>query len=96
MNPLGIEEGPRTRLERLALDAALAVEGVAGAGGDAAAAAEPGDRFGVRLRLTARLVPLLPLADAVRDAVARAAGREGLADDLGSVDVRFDAVEAPG
>jgi len=95
VNELGTEEGARTRLERLALEAALAVEGVAGAVGDAAAAAEPGDRYGVRLSLSARLVALPPLADAVRDAVAQAARREGLLEDLGSVDVRFDALEEP-
>jgi len=86
-------EGARTRLERLALEAALGVEGVAATAGDAAAAAEPGDRYGVRLSLVARLVPLLPLADAVRDAVAHAARREGLIEELGSIDVRFAAVE---
>ena len=95
MDGPGTVEGARARLERLALEAALGVEGVAGAAGDAAAAAEPGDRYGVRLRLAARMVPLFPLADAVRDAVARAARHDGLAGDLGSVDVRFETVEEP-
>ncbi len=60
MDGPGTVEGARARLERLALEAALGVEGVAGAARDAAAAAEPGDRYGVRLSLAARLVPCSP------------------------------------
>ncbi|MCP9489281.1 MAG: hypothetical protein MSC31_05335 [Solirubrobacteraceae bacterium MAG38_C4-C5] len=100
-------QGPRDRLAHAALDAALRVEGVAGlaaptpglsslgplfAGVDVVA--QDRDRYGLTLHLAARLVPLLPLADAVRDAVASAARRDGLADDLGRVDVRFEALEA--
>ncbi|HEV2820009.1 MAG TPA: hypothetical protein VGW11_05830 [Solirubrobacteraceae bacterium] len=97
-------DGPRDRLAQAALDAALGVEGVAGlapsglsslghrfAGIDVVA--EGRDRYGLTLHLAAHLVPLIPLADAVRDAVATAARRDGLAGDLGRIDVRFETVE---
>ncbi|HEV2819436.1 MAG TPA: hypothetical protein VGW11_02915 [Solirubrobacteraceae bacterium] len=99
-------QGPRDRLAQAALDAALGVEGVAGlappapglsslgplfAGIDVVA--EGRDRYGLSLHLAAHLVPLLPLADAVRDAVASAARRDGLADELGRIDVRFETLE---
>ena len=100
-------QGPRDRLARASLDAALNVEGVAGLAAPAPGlsslgplfagvdvVAEARDRYGLTLHLAAHLVPLLPLADAVRDAVAAAAGREGLAGELGRVDVRFEALEA--
>jgi hypothetical protein len=100
-------QGLRDRLAQTALDAALGVEGVAGlaapvpglsslgplfAGIDVVA--EGPDRYGLTLHLAAHLVPLLPLADTVRDAVATAARRDGLAGELGRVDVRFEALEA--
>lgn len=99
-------QGPRDRLAQTALDAALGVKGVAGfaappglsslgplfAGVDVVA--EGRDRYGLTLHLAAHLVPLLPLAEAVRDAVATAARRDGLAGELGRVDVRFEALEA--
>ncbi len=99
-------QGPRDRLAQTALDAALGVEGVAGlaappglsslgplfAGVDVVA--EGRDCYGLTMHLAAHLVPLLPLADAVRDAVATAARRDGLADELGRIDVRFEALEA--
>jgi hypothetical protein len=99
-------QGPRDRLAQAALDAALEVEGVAGlasptpgrsslgplfAGIDVVA--EGRDRYGLTLHLAAHLVPLIPLADAVRDAVATAAQRDGLADELGRIDVRFENLE---
>jgi hypothetical protein len=100
-------QGPRARLAQAALDAALGVEGVAGLAAPAPGrsslgplfagvdvVAEDRDRYGLTLYLAAHLVPLLPLADAVRAAVAHAARRDGLAGQLGRVDVRFEAVEA--
>lgn len=99
-------QGPRDRLARAALDAAVRVEGVAGlaptpglsslgplfAGVDVVAQGR--DRYDLTLHLAAHLVPLLPLADAVREAVATASRRDGMAGELGRVDVRFEAVEA--
>ncbi|MBW3579390.1 MAG: hypothetical protein KY462_16965 [Actinobacteria bacterium] len=99
-------QGPRDRLAQTAVDAALGVEGVAGlapptpgrsslgplfAGIDVVA--EGRDRYGLTLHLAADLVPLIPVADAVRDAVATAAQRAGLGDELGRIDVRFESVE---
>lgn len=99
-------QGPRDRLAQAAVDAALGVEGVAGlapptpgrsslgplfAGIDVVA--EGRDRYGLTLHLAADLVPLIPLADAVRDAVTAAAQRDGLGDELGRIDVRFESVE---
>lgn len=98
--------GPRDRLAQVAIDAALGVEGVAGlapptpgrsslgplfAGIDVVA--EGRDRYGLTLHLAAHLVPLIPLADAVRDAVATAAQRDGLTGELGRIDVRFETLE---
>ncbi|MDQ3769842.1 MAG: hypothetical protein M3370_10285 [Actinomycetota bacterium] len=95
-------QGPRDRLAQVTLDAALRVEGVAGlapptgglspfAGIDVVA--EGRARYGLTLHLAAHLVPLIPLADAVRDAVATAAERAGLAGELGRIDVRFESLE---
>ncbi|MDQ3608555.1 MAG: hypothetical protein M3459_06615 [Actinomycetota bacterium] len=99
-------QGPRDRLAQAALDAALRVEGVAGFASPAPrlsslgplfagveVVAESRDRYGLTLHLAAHPVPLLPLADAVRAAVAAAARRDGLAGELGRVDVRFEALE---
>lgn len=98
--------GARDRLAQSALDAALGVDGVAGlappeprpsslgplfAGIDVVA--EGPDRYGLTLHLAAHLVPLVPLADAVRDAVATAARQEGLDGELGRIDVRFETLE---
>lgn len=101
MSPARVR-GPRDRLVQVALDAALNVEGVAGlapppgglspfAGIDVVA--EGREHYGLTLHLAAHLVPLIPLADAVRDAVATAARRAGLAGDLGRIDVRFESLE---
>lgn len=102
--PLG---GPseRSRLARVALEAALAVPGVVRgeAGGGVprvtvdpagrlvgvAATAERDGRYALDLRLIAEVVPLLPLADGVRARVQRAAAQAGLAGALGRVDVEF-------
>jgi hypothetical protein len=62
--------------------------------------AEGEGRYAVDLRLSARFVPLLPLADEVRDRVRAGARRDGLAEQLGSVNVEFarllTAAEAAG
>lgn len=102
--PLG---GPseRSRLARVALEAALAVPGVVRgeAGGGVprvtvdpagrlvgvAATAQRDGRYALDLRLIAEVVPLLPLADGVRARVQRAAAQAGLAGALGRVDVEF-------
>jgi hypothetical protein len=97
------------RLARLALDAALAVEGVLSVdagplgmhvtkGGSSLVrgvrvAAEPGGRYSVEVGLRARMVALPALADTVRDRVARSAGLAGAGDQLGAIDVTFHDVE---
>jgi hypothetical protein len=102
---------PRVRLARLALDSALAVEGVvAGHAGphgvgtveDAGrhlrgvtAAALPGGRYEVGLHLVAAPVPLRPLAERVRERVHRAAARLALEDRLGPVNVAFEDLLDP-
>jgi len=53
-------------------------------------------RYAVDLRLVARMTPLIPLADAVRRRVIASAARQGLADQLGTIDVEFAQVLAPG
>ncbi|HEV2818903.1 MAG TPA: hypothetical protein VGW11_00195 [Solirubrobacteraceae bacterium] len=100
-------QGPRDRLAQAAVEGALSVEGIAGlappmpgpsslgplfAGIDVVA--EGRDRYGLTLHLAAHLVPLIPLADAVRDAVGTAARRYGVAGELGRIDVRFETLEA--
>jgi hypothetical protein len=100
-------QGPRDRLAQAALDAALGIEGVAGLAAPAPGPSSLGplfagvdvvaqdrERYGLTLHLAAHLVPLLPLAETVREAVATAARRDGLAAELGRIDVRFEAVEA--
>src|SRR3954449_8112305 len=58
--------------------------------------AERGGRYAVDLCLVARMTPLIPLADAVRRRVIASAARQGLADQLGTIDVEFAQVLAPG
>jgi len=95
----------RVRLAQVALAAALAVPDVvraeAGAGLPrltaggpelligVSATAQADGRYAIDLRLIARLAPLRPLADHVREGVQAAAARAGLAAALGSVDVEF-------
>jgi len=105
-SPLRVQ-GPRDRLAQAALDAALGVDGVAGLAAPAPGlsslgplfagvdvVAEGGSRYGLTLHLAAHLVPLPLLGDTVRAAVATAAQRDGLAGELGRIDVRFEALEA--
>ncbi len=98
----------RGRLARLALDAALGVEGIvighSGPGGahmsvaedgtavGVLAAARPDGRYDVSLALVARPVSLHPLAEEVRRCVGEIASRAGLAEALGQVDVAFEDV----
>lgn len=99
---------PRVRLARLALDAALSVDGVVAAdagpsglhvtaGGTSLVrgvrvAAEPGGRYSVDLGLRARVVALPALADAVRARVARNALLAGSGHELGEIGVTFHDV----
>lgn len=101
-----VERSVRVELARLALVAALKVDGVVGAApgphglcvtqdGDllltgVMAAALTDGRYAITLRLVVRLVPLPALADRVREQVARSAARAGLADALGPVDIEID------
>ncbi len=96
------------RLAHLALDAALAVDGVLAA--DAGprgmhvtvsgatvlrgvrVAAEPGDCYSVDLGLRARMVALPALADVVRARIARSAQIAGSGDLVGSISVTFHDV----
>lgn len=61
------------------------------------AAARSDGRYDVRVAVTVGepVPPLHELADAIRDRLAAAAGKEGLAEDLGSVDVAIADVAAP-
>lgn len=95
----------RVQLARVALDAALAVDGVlapdAGPGGHhvtvsgatilrgVGVAAEPQGRYSVDLGLSVRLVPLPALAEAVRERVTRAVRLAGLSEVLGTTNVAF-------
>jgi len=99
----------RERLARLALEAALATPGVlapnAGvtglhatwiAGGrlpGVRVIASAGETWSVELGLTAGLVPLRPLADAVRGRVEHALALAGLRGAVSEVDVALLAVE---
>ena len=101
----------RVRLAEVALEAALKVDGVVaprapigGSGStrgsgrrlDGVSVVAGGDeRFDVSLHLVTRIVPLHPLADRVRERVSRAAGRSGLGDRLGPVDVRIEDLAEP-
>jgi hypothetical protein len=102
----------RVQLARLALESALAVDGVVGS--------DPGPRgmwatadererlpgvtsmaradgtYGLALHLVTRVVPLHPLADRVRARVARAAARAGLAERLGPLDITIEDVVEAG
>ena len=102
----------RVQLARLALESALAVDGVVGS--------DPGPRgvrvtadgrerlpgvtsmaradgtYGLALHLVTRVVPLHPLADRVRSRVARAAARAGLAERLGPLDITIEDVVEEG
>ena len=102
----------RVQLARLALEAALAVEGVVASdpgpaglrftagGGErlpgVTSAARADGTYGVRLHLVTQVVPLPELAERVRSGVARAAARAGLADRLGPVDIRIEDVVEQG
>lgn len=96
----------RVQLARAARGAALGVPGVAGLGPGArpdrstrdggeliegvVAAAEPGGRYELTLYIGAEPVPLQDLGERVRAAVAAAARRAGLADDLGTIHVAIE------
>lgn len=102
----------RVRLARLALESAIAEDGVAGAdsgplglrltqgGGEivqgVTAAVTAGGRYELTLHLVGRLVPLRPLSDGVRAAVEQAAASAGLAERLEAVHIRWEGVNAPG
>jgi hypothetical protein len=110
--PEPAEPSERARLARLALDAALGVDGVVsphtGPGGTrvtsdrgerlpgVTAAALAGGRYSVELHLVTRVVPLHELADRVRSRVVRAASTAGLEDALGPVHVTIEDVVVPG
>ena len=101
----------RVRLARLALDAALGVEGVVSSDAGPLGAwvtadgeerlpgvvvtALAGGGYGAELHLVTAVVPLLPLADRVRSEVERAASSAGLADVLGPVGVAIEDVVVP-
>lgn len=97
---------PRVRLARLALESALAVEGVADlhAGPGATRVTSDGNErlpgvvataladgtYSLDLHLVAQLVPLHSLAEEVRSRVTRAAGAAGLAEALGPIDITIE------
>ncbi len=101
--PLSAAPSERVRLARLALDAALGVDGVvsshAGPLGTrvtvdreerlpgVVATALAGGGYGVELHLVTEVVPLHPLADRVRSRVVQAASAVGLDGALGPVDI---------
>jgi len=105
---LAVGESTRVLIARLALDAALALDGVAGpeagpgrvwttpAGSErldgVVVTAVPGGRYGVTLHLVCELVPLHPLADRIRERLARAVTATGLEEALGPVDIAFEDV----
>ena len=100
---------PRVELARVALVAALAVDGVvAGNAGDAGiwvtqdgtrrlpgvvATAERGGRYSVELYLTAALVPLHALGERVTGQVRKDVVDAGLADRLGALHVTIADIE---
>ncbi len=102
---------PRMELARVALEAAVGVDGVAagnpGPGGQyvtsyagarlagVVAAAQGGGRFSVDLFLTAELVPLCELGETLPAVVSDAATAAGLGERLGSVSVSFLDVAHP-
>jgi hypothetical protein len=109
--PASAAPSERVQLARLALDAALGVDGVvsshAGPLGTRVTAdreerlpgvlatALAGGGYGVELHLVTEVVPLPPLADRVRSRVERAASSAGLADVLGPVDITIEDVVMP-
>jgi hypothetical protein len=109
--PASAAPSERAQLARLALDAALGVEGVvsshAGPLGTQVTAhrderlpgvlatALAGGGYGVELHLVTEVVPLPQLADLVRSRVERAASSAGLADVLGPVDITIEDVVMP-
>ena len=106
--PAAAGPSERAQLARVALTAALGVDGVvsshAGPGGTRVtddrgerlrgvlATALAGGGYGVELHLVTQVVPLLPLAERVRSRVERAASSAGLAHVLGPVDVTIEDV----
>ena len=72
---------------RMTASANLRVDGVV-------CVALPDGRYQVSIHLVAAMVPLPPLADAVRARVERDAALAGLADRLGRVDVAVEDVQA--
>lgn len=58
--------------------------------------AQTGGVYAVDLRLAAGLVPLLPLGEEVRRRVRERARRDGVAEQLGDVNVEFARMLAPG
>ena len=109
--PASAAPSERAQLARLALDAALGVEGVvsshAGPLGTQVTAhrderlpgvlatALAGGGYGVELHLVTEVVPLPQLADLVRSRVERAASSAGLAAVLGPVDITIEDVVMP-
>ena len=57
--------------------------------------AQAAGRYAVDLRLVARIVPLVALGEEVRRRVQASAGRDGLADRLGTVNVEFARLLTP-
>jgi hypothetical protein len=57
--------------------------------------AQADGRYAVDLRLVARMVPLVALGEEVRRRVRASAGREGLADRLGTINVEFARLVTP-
>ena len=57
--------------------------------------AQADGRYAVDLRLVARMVPLVALGEEVRRRVQASAGRDGLADRLGTVNVEFARLLTP-
>jgi hypothetical protein len=106
------EPSERAQLARLALDAALRVDGVVSSHTGPTGMRVTSDRgerlpgvlvtalptgeYGVELHLVTDVVPLHELADRVRSRVARAASSAGLAHVLGPVDVTIEDVVIPG
>jgi len=58
--------------------------------------AQPDGRYEVDLCLVARMVPLLSLGEAIRRQLRTRAGREGLASQLGTVNVEFSQALSAG
>ena len=102
----------RVRLARLALDAALATDGVDG-GTDGPVrmwvTVEQGQRYpgvtayvtadgthDVGLHLVVEPVPLHPLAEAIRSRAEADVAAAGLAGRLGSIDIAFEDLASPG